>query len=192
MDYRRLLDWFVSFARTNLETLSPEKLRERREEARALQEVGAGGARLTEYDASTAAQLPRTQTQVAQYLERLTKTGTIEFEEFTLTTSILVPRFRPGPTLPYSIIVGEHVDPLHGKGLLYQLFLALKNAGDRLRRCPACEGLFVQARRKQRVCTPLCRVRDWRTRQQKMREAREMRKRVRQTTGGKSHGTKKR
>lgn len=64
-----------------------------------------------------------------------------------LSPSILVPRFRPGSKLPYSIIIGENVDPFHGKGVLYLFFLALKGAGDRLRQCRHCTVLFVQARR---------------------------------------------
>jgi hypothetical protein len=196
VDYRRLLDWFVALSRKNLATMSPAALLELREEVRALQEEGSGGVTLTEDDASTAAHLLQTQRTVAQYLEQLTTTGRIEFEEFKLSPSILLPRFRPGETAAYKypIYVGESVDPLHGKGLLFLFFWALKGAGDRLRQCQHCARLFVQARRKQQFCAPRCRMRDLRARQQKEREKREKRKtsrRLRQKKGAQQHGPKK-
>lgn len=189
-DYRRLLGWFVELSRKNLATMRPPKLGLLHEEVRALQEEGSGGVTLSEDEASTAAHVPKTQTKVAQYLEQLTKTGRIEFEEFKLCPSIELPRFRPGSKLPYSIIIGEPVEPYHGKGLLYLFFLALKGAGDRLRQCPHCPALFVQARRKQQFCSPRCRTRDMRARQLKEREARKTNRHVRQKKGGKQHGTK--
>ena len=191
VDYRRLLTWFVELSRKPLATMSPEKLRALYEEIRALQEQGSGDVTLTEDEASTAAHLPTTQATVAQYVEQLTKTGRIEFEAFTLSPSILVPRFRPGSKLPYSHIVSEHVDPLHGKGVLYLFFLALKDAGDRLRQCRHCTALFVQARRKQQFCAPRCRTRDLRARRQKERKQRKTSRPLRQKKGAKQHGTKK-
>lgn len=206
VDYRRLLDWFVELSRKNLATMRPEELRELHEEVRALQEEGSRGVTLSEDEASTAAHVPSTQTKVAEYLEHLTRTGRIEFEEFKLCPSIELPRFRPGSKLPYSIIIGELVEPYHGKGLLYLFFLALKGAGDRLRQCPHCTTLFVQARRKQRFCTSqhqqVASMRDLRARRTREREARKMardkRRRdartlhTRAKKGAKSHGTKKR
>jgi|CXWL01.1.fsa_nt_gi hypothetical protein len=192
VDYRRLLGWFVDLA-----TMSPQKLHERYEEVRALQEEGSGGVTLSEDAASTAAHLPKTQAKLAAYLEQLTTTGRIGFEEFTLNTSIALPRFRPGATLPYSILIGEHVEPLHGKGLLYQFFLALKSAGDRLRQCQHCATLFVQARRKQQVCSSRCRTRASRARQKERAARKTKRQRdthaasyTRTQKGGKSHGPK--
>lgn len=158
VDYRRLLHWFVELSRMDLADMSPTELLLKSEEVRALQAEGYGGVTLTEDEATIAAYLPRTQTTVADYLGRLTKTGKIDFEEFTLRTSIHLPRFGPRPSTPFkhNIFIGEHVDPSDGKGLLYQFFLALKGAGDRLRPCPHCSTLFVQARRKQRFCGRVC------------------------------------
>ena len=189
-DYRRILIWFVELSRKNLATMSPAKLGRLREEVRALQEEDCEGGTLTEDEASTAAHLPRTQATVAQYLEQLTKTGRIEFEEFKISPSIFLPRFRGLSNFPYSIVSSEPVEPYNGKGLLYRFYLALKHAGDRLRQCPQCTALFVQARRKQQVCTPRCRMRGLRARQQKEREARKTNRHVRQKKGAKQHGTK--
>ena len=193
VDYRRLLDWFMQLVRKNLATMRTTELRELREEVRALQEEGAGGVRLTEDDASTAAHLPTTQATVAQYVERLTKTGRIEFEAFTLITSILLPRFRPGATpssYKHPLYFGESVEPDHGKGLLYLFYLALKGAGDRLRQCRHCTALFVQARRKQQFCTARCRVRALRTRQQKERDGGKTRTPSAKAKKRATHGTK--
>ena len=202
-DYRRVLGWFVELPRKNLKNLAttnPAKLRELYDEARALQEKGSGDVIQYQFEADTAAQLPKIQIKVAEYLERLTTTGRIEFEAFKLCSSIELPRFRPGSKLPYSILVGEHVDPLHGKGLLYLFFLALQYAGDRLRECPQCATLFVQARRKQQVCSSRCRMRASRARRRKEREAKKIqwardaqpkRSHAKHKKGG-SHGAKKR
>lgn len=191
VDYPRLLSWFVKLSRKNLVTMSLAELNELYTEVRALQEEGSGGVTLTEDAASTATHLPKTQTTVAKHLEQLTKTGRIEFEDFKLSPSILLPRFCPGSKLPYRIIIGEPVEPYHGKGLLYLFYLALKGAGDRLRQCPHCATLFVQARRKQQFCAPRCRMRGLRARQQKERERRKTNRRLRLKKGAKSHGLKK-
>lgn len=187
VDYPRLLGWFVEFSRKNLK--NPETMNLAVLEVRTLQGEEAGGVRHTGDEASTALHLPQTQATVAQYLEQLTKTGRIEFEEFKISPSIFVPRFRGLSNFPYSICSSEPVEPYHGKGLLYRFYLALKHAGDRLRQCPQCTALFVQARRKQQVCTPRCRMRGLRARQQKEREARKTNRHVRQKKGGKKHGT---
>lgn len=200
VDYRRLLGWFVELSRMDLADMSPTELLLKREEVRALQEEGYGEVRLTEDDASTAQQVSRTQATVAQYLEQLTKTGKIGFEEFTLRTYILLPRFGPRPPTPFkhNIYIGEHVDPSDGKGLLYQFFLALKGAGDRLRPCPHCSTLFVQARTKQRFCTRVCQqvafMRALRARPpiKKERAARKSSRRLTQGNRRASHGKKKR
>ena len=183
-DYRRLLGWFVELSRKNLATMRPPELGLLHEEVRALQEEGSGGVTLSEDEASTAAHLPRTQATVVQYLEHLTKTGRIEFEEFKISPSIFLPRFRGLSNFPYSIVSSEPVEPYNGKGLLYLFYLALKGAGDRLRQCPPCATLFVQARQKQRFCSPRCRTRDMRARQLKEREARKTNRHVRQKKGG--------
>lgn len=202
VDDQRVLDWFVKLSRKNLATMRPTELRELREEVRALQQEGAGDVAQYQIEADTAAQLPKTQTAVAQYLEQLTKTGRIEFEPFTLITSILLPRFRPGATpssYKHLVYGGEFVEPDHGKGLLYLFYLALKGAGERLRKCVPCTVLFVQTRRKQEHCSTRCRVRALRARQQKMREAIKTKRQRRAHAAGhtlttqrrKSHGPKK-
>jgi hypothetical protein len=175
VDYRRLLGWFVELSRKTLATMGPTKLRELYDEVRALQEEGLGDVKLTMNEADTKTQVPKTQATVAAYLKQLTTTGRLEFEAFTLSPSIMLPRFLPGSKLPYSIITGKYVEPLHGKGLLYLFFEALEGAGDRLRQCPYCATLFVQVRRKQRFCTrqhqAIVAMRDLRARRQKEREA---------------------
>ena len=190
VDYRRLLTWFVELSRKNLATINTPKLHLLYEEVRALQQQGYGGVTLTEDDASTAAHLPRTQAAVVKYLGQLTRTGRIDFEEFKLSPSILLPRFRPGvrarSPFKHTIYIDESVDPLHGKGVLYHFFLALKGAGDRLRQCQHCATLFVQARRKQQFCAPRCRMRALRARRQKVREERKRSRRLRQKKGAKN------
>ncbi len=189
VDHRRLLDWFVKLSQANLMTMRPTELRELREEVRAIQEEGYGDVIQYQIDADTAAQLPEIQNKVAEYLGRLTTTGRIEFEAFELYTSIELPRFRPGPKLLYGSLIGEHVDPLHGKGLLYSFFLGLKGAGDRLRQCQHCPTLFVQARRKQQFCTRACQrvasMRALRNKRRKEQEARNTRRHLRQRKGAK-------
>lgn len=192
VDYRRLLSWFVELSRKNLADMSPPKLQLLHEEVRALQEEGYDGFTLGE---STPAHLSKTQCTVAQYLEQLTKTGRIEFEEFKISPSIFIPRFRGLSNFPYSIVSSEPVEPYNGKVLLYIFYLALKGAGDRLRQCPFCGILFVQTRRKQRFCKPqhqqVASMRDLRARQLKERAARKTNRRLRLKKGAKSHGLKK-
>lgn len=189
VDYRRLLVWFVELPGKNADS------RSLREEVRALQEEGSGGTSLGEDDASTAAHLPNTQRRVAQYFEQLTQTGRIEFEEFKISPSVFLPRFRKLSNFPHSIVSSEPVEPFNGKGLLYLFYLALKGEGDRLRQCQFCGILFVQTRRKQRFCKPqhqqVASMRDLRARQLKEREARKTNRRLRLKKGAKSHGLKK-
>ena len=185
VDYRRLLGWFVELPRKNLATMSMPKLQELYEEIRALQQEGYGDVVQYQIEADTAAQLPKIQTIVAEYLGRLTMTGRFEFEPFTLNTAIELPRFRPGASHPskHTHFFVEYVEPLNGKGLLYQFFLALKGASDRLRQCQHCTTLFVQARRKQIFCASRCRTRYLRARQEKEREERKTRRQLRQRKG---------
>lgn len=192
VDYRRLLSWFVELPRKNLAMMGATgKLDELVQEVRALQEEGSSSTDA----ASTAAHLPKTQATVAAYLTQLTTTGRIEFEAFTLSPSIFIPRFRGLSNFPYSLVSSEPIEPYNGKGLLYLFYLTLKGAGDRLRKCPHCPALFVQARRKQEYCSTRCRVRALRARSPKKREQRTTkRQRHAHATkkGGKSHAKKSR
>lgn len=197
VDYPRLLGWFVKLPSRDL-TTSPaaSHVLRVREEVRALQEEGSGGTSFAEDDASVAAHLPHTQRSVAQCFEQLTKTGRIEFEEFKITPSIFVPRFRGLSNFPYRVCHSEQVEPFRGKGLLYLLFLALKFAGDRLRTCDHCHTLFVQMRRKQRYCTrahqQVASMQNLRKKRQEEQEAKKRKNRSTQKKGVTSHGKKRR
>jgi hypothetical protein len=205
VDYRSLLHWFVECSRTNPVDLRPTPRRERIEELRAIQEEGYDGVSLIEDEAKAAAHLLRLHTTVTQYLEQLTKRGRIEFEEFKLSPSIMIPRFLPGvgatSAYKHTHYGSKFVEPSQGEGLRYLFFLALRAASDRLRQCLHCATIFVQTRPKQRFCTRLhqqvASMRALRALEKARKQRKTTRPRhahatdhTRATTGGK-HGTKK-
>lgn len=195
VDYRSLLAWFVEFSRKDLAKIGPAEQSSLLEEIRALQEEHLN---YTVNDASVVRHWVQTQDVVTRYLKELTETGRIHSEPFSLTFSIMVPRFFPqaSENLRERIYVGELVEPFDGKGLHFLFVLSLKHAGDRLRYCKHCSTLFVQARRKQRFCKRECQqvasMRDLRARQRKEREARKKKGSSFQRKRSVSHGKKTR
>lgn len=195
VDYRRLLGWFVDFSRKDLEKMSPAEQFSLREEIRALQEEGLN---YTVNDASVIRHWIQTQDAVAHYLKTLTETGQFYSEPFQLKFFFTVPRFLPQGSAQFKerIYFGEFVESFDGKGLLYLLILALRQAGDRLRYCKHCSTLFVQARRKQQFCKRECQqvasMRELRERRMKEQKARKTKRRSSQVNRRASHGKKRR
>lgn len=194
-DYRRILGWFVNFARKSLANMSPGEQLSLREEIRALQEERFS---LGENDPEVANHLAETQKAVALDLKTLIETGRVHSEKFMLEYFTFLPRFAPKLTEPFkhSIYTGMYVEPFNGKGLLQFFHLSLQNAGVRLMQCPHCSALFVQARRKQRFCNRDCQqvasMRTLRYRRNKEREARKRRGTSTQSKKRADHGKKRR